>query len=353
VAIGYDEGSVMIKLGREEPAVSMDSSGKIVWAKHSEMQQANLKALTSDQETIKDGERLPLSVKDMGACDIYPQTISHNPNGRFVVACGDGEYIIYTSMALRNKAYGSAQEFIWSWDSSEYAIRDGNQVKIFKNFKERKSFKPSFGTENIYGGQLMGVKSVNGLSFYDWETTDLIRRIEITPKLVFWSENGEQVCIACEDSFYILKYNSDCLAKAKENPELTSEDGIEDAFAVLNEISESVRTGVWVGDCFIYTNSLNRLNYYVGGEICTIAHLDRQMYLLGYIPNDNRVYLSDKELNVVSYALLLSVLEYQTAVMRKDFDTADKVLPTIPKDQTSRVAHFLEKQVSFFNNMIL
>lgn len=35
----------MIKLGREEPAMSMDSSGKIIWAKHSEIQQANLKAL--------------------------------------------------------------------------------------------------------------------------------------------------------------------------------------------------------------------------------------------------------------------------------------------------------------------
>jgi coatomer subunit beta' len=33
---------------------------------------------------IKDGERLPLAVKDMGSCDIYPQTIAHNPNGRLV-----------------------------------------------------------------------------------------------------------------------------------------------------------------------------------------------------------------------------------------------------------------------------
>ena len=49
------------------------------------------------------------------------------------------------------------------------------------------------------------------------------------------------------------------------------------------------------------------------------------MYLLGYIPKDNRLYLADKELNVVSYSLLLSVLEYQTAVMRKDFDTAKEV----------------------------
>ena len=31
---------------------------------------------------------------------------------RFVVVCGYGEYIIYTAMALRNKSFGSAQEFV-------------------------------------------------------------------------------------------------------------------------------------------------------------------------------------------------------------------------------------------------
>ena len=71
------------------------------------------------------------------------------------------------------------------------------------------------------------------------------------------------------------------------------------------------------------------------------------MYLLGYIPKDNRLYLGDKELNIISFSLLVSVLEYQTAVMRRDFDTADKVLPTVPREQRTRVAHFLEKQVIF------
>ena len=80
IAIGYDEGSILVKLGREEPAMSMDISGKIIWAKHSEIQQANLKTI-GDTE-IKDGERLSLSVKDMGSCEVYPQTIAHNPNGR-------------------------------------------------------------------------------------------------------------------------------------------------------------------------------------------------------------------------------------------------------------------------------
>lgn len=70
---------------------------------------------------------------------------------------------------------------------------------------------------------------------------------------------------------------------------------------VLGEVHESVRTGLWVGDCFIYTNSVNRINYYVGGEIVTVSHLDRTMYLLGYVSKDNRLYLADKELNIVSY----------------------------------------------------
>uniref|UniRef100_A0A669BAP5 Coatomer subunit beta' n=1 Tax=Oreochromis niloticus TaxID=8128 RepID=A0A669BAP5_ORENI len=343
VALGYDEGSIIIKVGREEPAMSMDTNGKIIWAKHSEIQQANLKAM-GDTE-IKDGERLPLAVKDMGSCEIYPQTIQHNPNGRFVVVCGDGEYIIYTAMALRNKSFGSAQEFAWAHDSSEYAIRESNSVvKIFKNFKEKKSFKPDFGAEGIYGGFLLGVRSVNGLAFYDWENTELIRRIEIQPKHIFWSDSGELVCIATEESFFILRYLADKVAASQENNEGVTEDGIEDAFEVQGEIQEIVKTGLWVGDCFIYTSSVNRLNYYVGGEIVTIAHLDRTMYLLGYIPKDDRLYLGDKELNIVSYSLLVSVLEYQTAVMRRDFGMADKVLPTIPKEQRTRVAHFLEKQ---------
>ena len=161
---------------------------------------------------------------------------------------------------------------------------------------------------------------------------------------MYWSESGDMVCITTEESYFILKYSADAVAQAQETKEGISEDGIDDAFDVLGEVQEIVKTGFWVGDCFIYTNGVNRLNYYVGGEIVTISHLDRTMYLLGYIPADNRLYLGDKELNVVSFQLLLSVLEYQTAVMRRDFETADKVLPTIPKEQRTRVAHFLEKQ---------
>merc|ERR1740121_501530 len=70
-AIGYDEGTVVIKLGSEEPVVSMHS-GKIIWAKGSDIQAANLK-LVDEGITAADGERLPLSVRDMGPSEIFPQ----------------------------------------------------------------------------------------------------------------------------------------------------------------------------------------------------------------------------------------------------------------------------------------
>jgi len=79
----------------------------------------------SKETELVDGERLTLQMRDLGACEVYPQTVSHNSNGSFIVVCGDGEYIIYTSQALRNKAFGSALDFVWSSQGTgDYAIRE-------------------------------------------------------------------------------------------------------------------------------------------------------------------------------------------------------------------------------------
>lgn len=48
-------------------------------------------------------------------------------------------------------------------------------------------------------------------------------------------------------------------------------DGIDDAFELIAEVNERVKTGVWVGDCFIYNTASWRLNYCVGGEVRACA----------------------------------------------------------------------------------
>lgn len=50
VVIGYDEGTIMVKLGREVPVASMDNSGKVIWAKHNEVQTINIKSVGVDYE---------------------------------------------------------------------------------------------------------------------------------------------------------------------------------------------------------------------------------------------------------------------------------------------------------------
>merc|ERR1712137_1424475 len=331
VAIGYDEGTVMIKFGSEEPAISMDKGGKIIWSQQSSIQQVNTKTLT--EKDLVDGERLSLATKELGTSEVFPQSLKHNNNGRFVVVCGDGEFIIYTALAWRNKSYGKAVEFVWGNDTGEYATRENTtKVTVFKNFKETHSFRPDGSAEGIFGGRLLGVRSNSALTFYDWANCSIIRKIEISPKSVYWSDSGDFVVIACDSSFYILRF---CPEKVGEY----LDSGVE----VLEEIPERVRSALWVGDCFIYTNA-NRLNYCVGGEVVTLAHLEGSMYPIGYAPKQSRIYCADKSVNLVSYSLDLSIINYQTAILRDDFEAADQILPKIPMDQRNRIAQFLEKQ---------
>lgn len=236
VALGFDDGAVVISMGREEPAVSMDAGGKVLWARHNEI----LTAVIKGNEKLKDSERLTLPTKDLGSTEIYPQSLFHSPNGRFVAVCGDGEYIIYTALALRNQAFGSALDFAWASkeNDKDYAIRESaTSVKIFRNFKERSVLNVGFAADGLSGGVLLGVKGQGGIGLFDWESGSLVRRIEVEPKSVYWSESGELVTLATEDTFYVLRYSRENYLEAVQNGEV-DEDGAESAFEVVCDINE-------------------------------------------------------------------------------------------------------------------
>lgn len=80
-------------------------------------------------------------------------------------------------------------------------------------------------------------------------------------------QSGEYVAIVGDQSFYILRFDAGIVEAAIAAGANADPDGIDDAFDLLNEVSESVKTAVWVGDCFIYNNASWRLNYCVGGEV--------------------------------------------------------------------------------------
>jgi coatomer subunit beta' len=97
-----------------------------------------------------------------------------------------------------------------------------------------------------------------------------------------------------------------------------------------------------VGEVLLFTTSSNRLAYLVGEKTYSIANFENPGFLLGYLQRDGRAYVSDKDIQVSSYALDLSVIEYQTLVLRGEFEAAQEL--AIPVDQKTKVARFLEGQ---------
>jgi coatomer subunit beta' len=49
--------------------------------------------------------------------------------------------------------------------------------------QERKSIRPNFSAEGIFGGTLLAIKSSEFIVFYDWQECRLIRRIDVSVKV--------------------------------------------------------------------------------------------------------------------------------------------------------------------------
>lgn len=209
---------------------------------------------------------------------------------------------------------------------------------------------------------------------------------------------------------WFLSLQRDVVAAYLEGGKPADEEGAEDAFELLHEVNERVRTGIWVGDCFIYNNSSWRLNYCVGGEVkivCSelfffgfhVLYMDIlcDTTLFPYIVTHS-IYRSPQCItwialciwwdilrikvefilltrslsafawiclssyvspvvafllsvtntlapcSVIGYTLLLSLIEYKTLVMRGDLESANEILPSIPKTQYNRLVSVFDTQ---------
>lgn len=92
----------------------------------------------------------------------------------------------------------------------------------------------------------------------------------------------------------------------------------------------------------VYVSADMKLKYFLGRKPSVVSRLARKMLLLGYMGSLGRLFLVDKELNLYSYELLQPVLQYQQAVLEKDFELAEKLFPSIPPNAHLKLAKFLE-----------
>lgn len=145
-------------------------------------------------------------------------------------------------------------------------------------------------------------------------------------KHVCWSDDGNFLVIALEESFYLLQYNPAYVQKTFETRELTDEEqeeGLEEAFTFIDEYTEIINSGHWVSnECFVLINARGNINYLIGGRIMKFGQANKKQFILGYDGKQSRLYLCDKTLTIHAHRLLLSVIEFQNAVMSKDLKSA-------------------------------
>jgi len=53
-----------------------------------------------------------------------------------------------------------------------------------------------------------------------------------------------------------------------------------------------------------------------------MANADKKQFILGFDAKVNRLYMVDKNFNIFTYSLLLSVVNYQAAIMNGNFEEA-------------------------------
>ena len=180
--------------------------------------------------------------------------------------------------------------------------------------------------------------------------TQLKLKLKLKLKLTISCAQSRLLRSAPAYSCYVLSHDVAGTAEALAMGRQTAEDGVDGSFELVYEINDVVTSGRWIGDCFLYTNNKGKLNYSVAGQIQTLAHLDTTSNgstmhsILGYLAKEDRVFLIDKSMSIITYKVMLSMLQYQTAVVRGDFDTANELLPNIPESEYLAVARFLENQ---------
>lgn len=356
IVIGGDEGSSTIIIGADTPAASVDNQGRLLVAKGPIIIQTNVHQVIENDPDLssradfesKIFQLLTSSASKELSSDLFPVSITHSSNGRFIaVVGGSGEWIIYSALAWRNRAFGRGTSFSWSSlnsHSTDFCVKEStSKIVVYKDFNPAVTIQlPSNSTaENVFGGPLIGVSTSEGqLLFYDWHNGILLRQIDVHAVNLFWSADGTRVAVCTrDDGFYILLYD-----QSKIHIDDGSDEGSqEEAFELIASFEDRILSGAWSNEAFIFRSG-TKISYCIEQVSLQLCSVSIPVSIVGYVRDSRCIVLVDRDATVFALPIPVPLIAYQTAIICKDFDAASRMLPDISHSLHHRLALFLQTQ---------
>lgn len=208
LAYGFDDGATVVKIGRDDPSISMQQQGWLAWYHRNDLSIARL----DDKQTETDGTAAPVEVmRSEHFSAFYPQGISHSRRAQYFTVYGRTEYAIYSTRNMRNVHQGTGSDFVWGVNTktNNYAVcfQEGDKtsvVKILANqiqasgdqdgvgggrrgplpTEKEVNLDSRFKVQGLVGGAFLGVKGNDSFYLYDWETGGLVKTMSDTPRQV-------------------------------------------------------------------------------------------------------------------------------------------------------------------------
>ena len=293
LAVGYDEGCVVIQIGQETPLFSF-SKGKLILCKNSAFFSSNLKAVLT--KNLKDFQEVKPEKKEIGSTDLFPKDLQHSPNGQYFLVTDGTEFAVHKAQTGKQTTFGTCDGIVWS-PQNQICVMDGNHKVRFLSptGEEINTLELDFYVEKIFQGEFLGVVGLDFAVFYDYETLEYIGKIDSQITDIQWPVKQDRLVVGTPDGFYVLDY-------CTEEGEDEEEEG-EGFFDVVDEVDERFSSGIWVEGVFLFLKDSSRLSLMSIGGPLAIASLPFKSSIVGYLKNQNRLYLMDDKGMIFTFFL--------------------------------------------------
>ena len=176
----------------------------------------------------------------------------------------------------------------------------------------------------MFGGILLAIKSSEFLVFYDWNG-NAIRRIDVNAKKLIWNDANDHIALISSEEIFVLKYY-------QEKVFVDSTDDNEEAFELEWDmtIKNTSICGLWICDLLVVICN-QKLQIALNGKLYVLKHLpNKQLTILAYLQQHDRLYLADPNFNIVSYQLSASCLNFIYLVSCRKVTEAIAILEQVP-----------------------